>query len=53
MMWFPCPLHLYSLADLKMGHHIEDVEPLPHWGAQGRGGRLLSYFNGELGRFIL
>ena len=53
MMWFPCPLQLYSLADLKMGHHIEDVEPLPHWGAQGRGGRLLSYFNGELGRFIL
>ena len=46
-------LQLYSLADLKMGHHIEDVKPLPHWGAQGRGWRLLSYFNGELGRFIL
>lgn len=47
------PLQLDSLAGLKMGHHIEDVEPLQHWGAQGRRGRLLSYFNGELGRFIL
>ena len=46
-------LQLDSLAGLKMGHHIEDVEPLQHWGAQGRRGRLLSYFNGELGRFIL
>lgn len=46
-------LQQYRLADLKVGHCIEDVEPLQHWGAQGRGGRLVFYFNRELGRFIL
>lgn len=46
-------LQLYSLADLKVGHRIEDVEPLQHWGAQGGRGRLVFYFNGGLGRFIL
>lgn len=46
-------LQLNSLADLKVGHRIEDAEPLQHWGAGGRKGRLVFYFNGELGRFTL
>lgn len=29
-------LQLHSLADLKVGHCIEGVEPLQHWGAPGQ-----------------
>lgn len=46
-------LQLYSLADLKVGHCIEEAKPLQHQGAQGGRGRLVFYFNGELGRFVL
>lgn len=46
-------LQLHSLADLKVGHRVANVEPSQHGAAQGGRGRLVFYFSGELGRFIL